>query len=173
MISEKQIKANTEALSFALELLDFVKTSFYPKFTLTTRFDWAVSRRSSRGGIYKDGPGINMAMHSAALIYHDPRDVYRFYEYPSYDSDATIGGFYSKNYSDKLRALVAHEVAHAVQYYEYSETGIRCKPHGPVFKKYYSIFRQKYINNTLGNQIALKSEYEKYFPTNSYKLLLR
>jgi SprT-like family len=160
MLTNKQIIANQAAVRFKLQLERYIQENLYKDFTCDIKLDWDFKRRTSRGGIYKNGPGINIAMASAALIMHNPKDVYRFYEYPSYDSNNVIGGFYAKDYLLKLRAIIAHEVAHAVQFFEYKKLNIRCKPHGPVFKKHYSTLRTTFINNDIPNQLILKKDYE-------------
>lgn len=160
MLKESQIVANQHAIRFNLELQKFVQDNIYSDFTCTIKLDWDYKRRTSRGGIYKNGPGINIAMASAALVDHISDNVYRFYEYPSYDYDPVIGGFYAQDYILKLQAIVAHEVAHAVQFFEYSKLAVRCKPHGPIFKKYYSIFRKNFINHRIPKQAELQKLYE-------------
>ena len=160
MLTSSQIIANQHAMRFSLLIQNYVQDNIYSDFTCTNKLDWDYKRRTSRGGIYKNGPGINIAMSSAALINHDSSKVYRFYEYPSYDSDKVIGGFYATDYLLKLQAIVAHEVAHAVQFFEYKKLNIRCKPHGYVFKKYYSLFRTKFINNNIPKQAALAERYD-------------
>ena len=160
MLNNKQIIANQHAIRFNLLLEKYVQDNIYNDFTCSIKLDWDFKRRSSRGGIYKNGPGINIAMASAALVYHDPSLVYRFYEYPSYDGNSIIGGFYAKDYLLKLHSIVAHEVAHAVQFFEYKKLNVRCKPHGPIFKKYYSLFRKEFINKNIPTQTPLKQDYE-------------
>lgn len=159
MLKESQIIANQHAIRFNLELEKFIQTNVYKDFTCAIKLDWDYRRRTSRGGIYKNGPGINIAMASAALVDLDNDSIYRFYEYPSYDYDPVIGGFYAQDYLLKLQSVVAHEVAHAVQFFEYSKLKVRCKPHGPIFKKYYSIFRKTFINSRIPKQAALQKIY--------------
>lgn len=157
----KDASAHNRAYKFAQELEAWAKDTVHKDFQLTKiNLDWNPKRTSSRGGMYPSGPGINIAM---ALAYPDNREeTYRFYEYRSYDADSTIGGFYSKNPNDKLRAVICHEVAHALQYFQYSVTRIKCKPHGPVFKHYYKALRTEFINDTLPDQKLLAEEYKDY-----------
>jgi len=160
MISEFQIRANQHAQRTSLIMESWIKNNLFSDFTLVTKFDWDTTRRSSRGGIYKDGPGINIAMFSSV-----PRvegETYRFREYASFDSDKVIGGFYSQRPYDKLEVLIAHEVAHAVQFFAYKKLDTRCKPHGPMFKKYYAMLRTQFINNNLPKQAPLAKDYESY-----------
>ena len=161
MLTKEQIVANSEAIRFTLLLERFVQETLYPDFTCSVKLDWKFSRRCSRGGIYKDGPGINIAMSSAALVYLKYPDIYRFYEYPSFDSDKHIGGFYATDYTLKLKAIVAHEVAHAVQFFEYKKLNTRCKPHGPIFKKYYKLLRDNFVNPSLPTQADLNKAYNE------------
>lgn len=138
----------------------WIKSNIYTDFSLTTKFDWSNKRVASRGGLYAKGPGINMAM--ASSYPNNKGEVYRFYEYRSYDADKTIGGFYAKDPVLKLEALLLHEISHAVQFFSYSKTGTRCKPHGPVFKRFYSTLRTEFLNYKLPDQAPLKDEYEQY-----------
>lgn len=160
MITERQIRANQQALRMSLAMESWVKQNLFSDFTLVSKFDWDSKRRCSRGGIYKDGPGINIAMHPA--VPDNRGETYRFREYASYDSDKVIGGFYSKRPYDKLEAIIAHEVAHAIQFFAYKKLDIRCKPHGPIFKKYYAMLRVQFINSNLPDQKTLAADYEAY-----------
>lgn len=160
MISEFKILTNSHAQRTVLALQSWVQQNLFADFRVTAKFDWSPKRRSSRGGVYKDGPGINMAMYWAV-----PKNLgttFRFHEYPSFDADKYIGGFYTKNPYDKLDAILAHEVAHAVQFFSYTKTGTKCKPHGPVFKHYYKLLRQEFVNPRLPDQAVLGAEYENY-----------
>jgi hypothetical protein len=160
MISEFKILANQHALRTSILMQNWVKQNLFSDFTLTTKFDWDSTRRCSRGGIYKDGPGINIAMYWAVPSVEG--ETYRFREYASFDADKVIGGFYSKRPYDKLEAIIAHEIAHAVQFFAYKKLNTRCKPHGPMFKKYYAMLRTDFINSKLSDQKPLAKDYEDY-----------
>jgi hypothetical protein len=160
MISEFKIRANQHALSTSILMTNWVKQNLFSDFTLVSKFDWDSTRRASRGGIYKDGPGINIAMYWAVPSVEG--ETYRFREYPSFDADKVIGGFYSKRPYDKLEAIIAHEVAHAIQFFAYKKLNTRCKPHGAMFKQYYGMLRTDFLNAKLPNQKALASDYEEY-----------
>lgn len=160
MLSERQIKANCYALSFSLKLEAWVQKNLYADFTLRTKLDWNPARKNHRGGIYKDGPGISIAMYWAMPTNND--EVYKFHEYASYDTDKHIGGFYATDPYLRLEACIAHEVAHAVQFFSYTKTNTRCSPHGPVFKHYYKLLRQTFINARIPVQEPLKQEYTNY-----------
>jgi len=157
----KDISAHHRAYILAQDIESWAKTNVHKDFFLgKVILDWSNKRTSSRGGLYRSGPGINIAM--ATSFPDNKSQVYRFYEYRSYDSDSIIGGFYSANPYHKLRAIVAHEMAHAIQFFMYNKTGSRCKPHGPVFKKYYKELREEFVNKDLPNQKQLASAYLDY-----------
>ena len=159
-MNEFQILANSHAQRFVLQVEKWVQETVFSDFKVTAKFDWNPSRRSSRGGIYKDGPGINMAMYWA--MPNNKGTTYKFNEYSSFDADPHIGGFYSTRPEDKLEAILAHEIAHAVQFFAYKKLNIKCKPHGPVFKKYYKMLRQQFVNPNLPEQLPLKKDYQSY-----------
>lgn len=151
MQSDRVIKANSHAATFIKEVVTWVQNNVYSGFTLEYKLDWSLSRTSSRGGMYAKGPGINMAMAHLVPI----SSTYRYHEYASFDKDPYIGGFYSSRSYDKLEAVILHEIAHALQFFEYKKLNIRCKPHGPIFKKYYRMLRGQFLNHKLPNQSSL------------------
>lgn len=120
------------------------------------KLDWSTRRRSSRGGWY-NGPGINIAM---ALHTHK-NGIYRQYEYPSFDSDPEIGGFYSTCTNHSLGMVVCHEMAHAVQFYRHRILDIEMdRPHGNSFKTPYRALRKAILNPHLPkNQAELADRY--------------
>jgi len=124
------------------------------------KFDFSKRRVSSRGGINKvDGiwmPFISIAMHN----YTQPSNIYRFYEYKSYDEDKVIGGFYSNNIEHRIIAVICHEMAHAIQFWHTYYNNIQnVKPHGEEFKTYYAALRQVYLNNNLPDQKDMGKRY--------------
>lgn len=144
---------------FASAIGRHIMSAYYDDYRLATiKFDYSSRRRSSRGGIYAAGPGINIAMNWFPKSF---TGVGRFYEYPSFDANKTIGGFYYDDPILKLKAIIVHEMAHTIQFFEYKKIGIRCKPHGPIFKKYYAELREEFINHLLKDQKQLKIRYEK------------
>jgi hypothetical protein len=120
--------------------------------------DWSKTRRSSRGGWYATGPGINIAM---AVSAKQRGELYRMYEYPSFDTDPVIGGFYATDPNLALGMVICHEMAHAVQFFRIIHLGYaRGKPHGTEFKQPYAQLRKAILNPLLVNQKQLKTEYE-------------
>lgn len=155
-----KFEINKYANDYARTVESWVIKHLYESFTLDVKLDWSNKRVASRGGLYTAGPGINMAMYKAYP--NNNGEVYRFYEYKSYDSNKTIGGFYAKDPLLKLEAILLHEIAHAIQFFSYRVEGVRCKPHGPIFKKYYTQLRQEFLNHKIPEQQALQQEYSEY-----------
>ena len=119
---------------------------------------WSTRRRSSRGGWYATGPGINIAMALACRVRTDP---YRMYEYASFDADPVIGGFYAKDTNLALGMIICHEMAHAVQFFRRKHLGHpRTKPHGIDFKAPYAKLRTEIINPLLNSEALYKEQYE-------------
>jgi hypothetical protein len=142
---------------FASKIGRHITATYYDDYSLAQiKFDWAPTRRSSRGGIYAKGPGINIAMNWVPTCFVG---IGRFYEYKSFDSDKVIGGFFYDDPVLKLKAIIVHEMAHTIQFFHYKKEKIKCKPHGPIFKKYYAELREEFINNLLPDQKELKMRY--------------
>jgi len=124
------------------------------------RLDWSPRRSAHRGGWYSSGPGINLAMW---LLVRDRGEVYRMYEYASFDDNAVIGGFYAKDANLALGMIVCHEVAHAVQFYKKKVLNQSIDaPHGKSFKLPYAQLRKTVFNPKLPNQAEMKKSYTEY-----------
>lgn len=145
----------------------------YSEFELSsTLLDWSTRRVSSRGGWYskRGGAGINIAMRIAAPS-TCASEIIRVYEYPSFNGDKHIGGFYTKKHELKLFLHCIHELAHATQFWGkrvlYLEAG---KPHGDVWKYIYKHLRVTLLNPQIEPQKPLIDEYEKFIKAidNSY-----
>lgn len=133
-----------EVRKFLQEVVSFIQ-GYEPDFTCSCNVDWSLKRSTSRGGMYRNGPGINLA-----LAGETPRKFPATYtEYVSFTEDSVIGGF---TYDEKhpllgLKALVCHEVAHAVMAYKnLSATG-----HGNEWKSIYRVLRNLFVNQYLDN----------------------
>ena len=160
MNSLEKAKWNKYANDYIRKVEAFCQREIYKKFKLSSvKLDWSINRRSSRGGMYADGPGINIAMLGCCRDHKG--QIYRVYEYSSFNDDPDIGGFYTRRSYDKLDMVILHEIAHALQYYSYKIIRHRCKPHGPVWKNFYSRLRNAFLNNTLENQHEMANEYQR------------
>jgi hypothetical protein len=156
----EKVEVTDFAYKYAKVVEQWCKQEVYKDFTLNVKLDWSPKRRSSRGGMYHDGPGINIAMSQAWP--NSAGYTYRFHEYASYDADKIIGGFYSTDPYHKVEAVVLHEIAHALQFVSYKKNNITCKPHGPIFKNFYKRLRTQFLNHKLPEQVTLKKDYDDY-----------
>ena len=147
---------------YAQSVATWVDLNLYKGFHLASlKFDYAVTRRSHRGGMYAKGPGINLAMR-----FFDTEEFTSFprvfYEYPSFSKDKFIGSFLYLSEFHHVEAVILHEMAHAIQWYAYEVENFRCKPHGPVFKKYYKALREELLNDKLPEQGPLIVRYKEF-----------
>lgn len=163
-LSEK-VTYNKYAQDFIKEVETYIQENIYKKFKLEQIIlDWSPRRRSSRGGYYTAGPGISIAMFHmfpGSSLDDDSIEIYRVYEYKSFDADREIGGIYSNLKYQKLQLVVLHEMAHALQYYSYRLNNFRCTPHGITFKNFYRRLRNQFLNPYLQDQIKFKALYHE------------
>ena len=162
----EQVSINKWTHNFIKDVEYFIQTEIYKKFKLAQIIlDWNPRRRTSRGGHYSAGPGISIAMDrmvpDSPFGDDDLIEIYRVYEYKSFDADKEIGGIYSNFKYQKLQLVVLHEISHALQYYSYRINNFRCKPHGITFKNFYRRLRNKFLNPFLPDQKKFKILYDK------------
>jgi hypothetical protein len=163
-----KVEAENIVRTAAANAVDFLKSTekkafpFVDSLIVSVKCDWDTKRTSSRGGVYKKGPGINIAM--AKYVHPEGtsnNSLFRFYEYKSYDADSVIGGFIARTQEEVLTAVTCHEVSHALQYYSYVNGFARCTPHGRLFKRIYTPLRKEFVNHKIGNQEELRKEYSR------------
>ena len=158
MKAEKRVVITKYANDFIRRVEKHCQEEIYVDFQLASvKLDWSLKRSCSRGGMYADGPGINIAM---AWLHKRQGSIYYVREYASFNKDEEIGGFYSKNQWHQLEMVILHEIAHALQYYSYKLNKFRCKPHGPTFKNFYRRLRNVFLNPYLPEQKELKEKYD-------------
>ena len=158
MKAEKRIEITKYANDFIRRVEQHCQEEIYVDFKLASvKLDWSLKRSCSRGGMYADGPGINIAM---AWLHKRQGSIYYVKEYASFNKDEEIGGFYSQNQWHQLEMVILHEIAHALQYYSYKLNKFRCKPHGPTFKNFYRRLRNVFLNPYLPEQKELKEKYD-------------
>ena len=158
MKAEKRVEITKYANDFIRRVEKHCQEEIYVDFQLASvKLDWSLKRSCSRGGMYADGPGINIAM---AWLHKRQGSIYYVREYASFNKDEEIGGFYSQNQWHQLEMVILHEIAHALQYYSYKLNKFRCKPHGPTFKNFYRRLRNVFLNPYLPEQKELKEKYD-------------
>jgi hypothetical protein len=97
------------------------------------------------------------------------QEVQSIAEYSSYSSHPVIGSFLTTDWKLAVEALIAHELAHLVQYALKRDTGHQlhrgggfyeglgqsATGHGDFFQNIYKIFRGQWINDKVGSRIGL------------------
>lgn len=158
MVDKKQCEE--EVYYHISYMVNWIKDQYFQEFPLKTRLDWSARRVAHRGGINKNQqPTISMAMK---LFYLKPHyEINRLWEYPSFDSDPYIGGFYYDKREHLIKAFVAHELAHAVQFFSNRKSNKRIAPHGREFKRHYKELREEFVNTNLPCQRTLKEQYDR------------
>lgn len=149
-----KLAQNTSATRFAREVESWAASRWEGFQLAHLELDWSKRRTRSQGGMYFKGPGISIAMYR---YLSRPRLLaYRVHEYPSFDKDPEIGGFFTDKASDAVKMAICHEMAHACQYYSYEIDGYRDTPHGKVFKSIYKEIRNRFLNPYLPCQETVK-----------------
>lgn len=157
MKADKRTEITKYANDFIRRVEEHCISEIYTDFKLATvKLDWSPKRSCSRGGMYADGPGINIAM---SHLHKTQGTIYEVKEYASFTKDEEIGGFYSQNQWHQIEMVILHEIAHALQYYSYKLNNFRCKPHGPTFKNFYRRLRNVFLNPYLPDQKELREKY--------------
>lgn len=72
-------------------------------------------------------------------------------EYISFHDDPVIGKFISDDFLDHLRAVIAHETAHAVAEWNARMQCVHIMPHGTEFKNAYHVLRREWVNPHITN----------------------
>jgi hypothetical protein len=149
------------AVSFSRELVKDKYPDFY-KQDLVIKLDWSKRRVTHRGGLYANGPGMNLAADCfvTAKYCYAPGGYAFWHEYPSFNRDPIIGGAYIDHWSQSIMLVVGHEMAHSVQRFEeHTKKLTRSLPHGDRFKSVYTTIRLG-MNKKLPDQLLAKREYQ-------------
>lgn len=150
-------------------MVDFSQKTFNlsKDFTLMIRCDFGENRFQARGGnkyfpkMKEYFPFISLSL----FRFTNPRCT-RFVEYESFAKDPTIGTFCGNSWEKALNALLAHEIAHAIQYSIKDNEIIEMLGgysigHGVFWKNIYTLLRVNFVNN---NRILLpESKYKTSF----------
>lgn len=97
-----------------------------------------------------------------------------FAEYHHYWKDPEIGSFTHDDLHQHQRALIAHELSHAVQYWnkyrdkdpKYCSTAYQA--HGLVFRDIYRVLRKEFINPFIKPLVAMPTLAMRNTPTKKY-----
>lgn len=88
---------------------------------------------------------------------HAHRNEWFHVEYARIIDDPDIGSFVSDDWRDHVKAVIAHELAHAIAYWNKREIkGRDIKPHGSEWRKIYRHLRKELVNPYIGFSEANK-----------------
>lgn len=120
----------------------------------TVKISWSENRSRSRGGkgsrgLYGGHGGI-----SIVLAHKVPKNGLgggTFREYSHIEKEPVIGAFTTLDWRNTVRAVVAHEVAHAIQHWLrwYGKGNRRSDydtPHGAGWQRLYALLRHEVVN---------------------------
>jgi len=100
------------------------------------------------------GTGVKRSWKEAVLLAKDGK--WMFVEYSHINSSPVIGSFVSDDPKHHSDALLAHELAHAVQYFckdnNDHQFGTDYTAHKGVFKNIYAILRKEFVNPFLNDE---------------------
>lgn len=145
MFMEK-IQIEQFSKTFADQVVNFIVEQYNKTFTCNYRWDWSKNRVCHRGGKYKNGFGINMAMNS----FINKKYPVKINEYASFNSDPIIGGIIAKNMFEHIKMFICHEVAHTWVSHQYTT---KKQPHGIEWKEKYKILRENFVNPFINKQL--------------------
>lgn len=124
---------------------------------------WSSARRLSYGGYRKSRPFVSLSLKDVK-----EHCVLKFIEYKSLQKSTVIGSFRGP-WPVYVAGLVAHEVAHTVQFTQRYQPGIRLKgiseesllkPHGLGWQEIYWHLRESWVNTMPGYEYVNEGSYK-------------
>lgn len=118
---------------------------------------WSSARRFSYGGYREGSPFVSLSLKDVREL-----GVLKFIEYKSLQKSTVIGSFRGP-WPVYLAGLVAHELAHAVQFTQQYQPGMQLnglseksllKTHGTGWQEIYRHLRQSWVNTMPGYEYA-------------------
>jgi hypothetical protein len=136
------------------DMVLYVESAFKVSFPLQVKLAFDASRKTSNGGISNKTlkPVISMALSKYILPCIKNSKRHTYIEYSSFAQDFVIGSFVD-TWQKGLAAILAHEIAHAIQFYLPTDKVFAVigrvkvdKTHGEYFRQIYAHLRRKFIN---------------------------
>lgn len=124
---------------------------------------WSSARRLSYGGYRKSRPFVSLSLKDVK-----EHCVLKFIEYKSLQKSNVIGSFRGP-WQVYVAGLVAHEVAHTVQFTQRYQPGIRLKgiseesllkTHGLGWQEIYRYLRESWVNTMPGYEYVNEGSYK-------------
>lgn len=154
---------NTFALAVAAKMETYVQTQYnVPDFKLKVILSYGERRRISRGGSRGGKPYINIVCKRFAASL-DAGELTDFHEYNHISNDPVIGNLKGVSWETALTALIAHEVAHAVQFFPLTKRSAMdmlgvdsldgrnsiLEKHNWFWQRIYADLRTKFVNGVV------------------------
>lgn len=161
-------EARNYVKNMATEITEYVKENIYPQFVMPQIQVYYFRHASTAGGTKFDAnnmaciPFIRISVMEC-FFYPD------LLEYDHYEDDPEIGSCKSDNWKHSVALRVAHEMAHAVQFYHLYKSNRRIRVpaavtayyagiddghHGKDFQYIYRIIRNKFVNNQAYEEVS-------------------
>lgn len=161
-IQATEARVQNYTLAVSRLMTEFARKRFNlgDEWTPVVRPDFNPKRKRSWGGRRNvGGQGKRMVPFMSLVLarYVGPNAETVFSEYKRFEKDPVIGTFEGANWQMALACLIAHEIAHCVQYTVHDTDivkglGGHKRGHGQFWQNIYTIFRKEFVNQ---NQIPL------------------
>jgi hypothetical protein len=158
--SEQIVK--DQAMQYIKEMVDYIKVKYNcSEMVLKVVLDFSDRARCSRAGRDAKGRGTMKLAMARFLRHHNANLKMHFTEYDSFKSSPIIGELDNVTWRIALRATIAHEIAHVVQFVSipathaaevlgfsaYDGVSKQFKGHGKFFKEIYADLREEFVNS--------------------------
>lgn len=154
------------------QMVSYVRAKYdCPAFSPVVQVTFAANRKTSRGGV-RHGRAFFNIVAKRFLSAAQGTGMMDEPEYKSFNRDPVIGGLYNVTWQKALASLVAHELAHSVQYDQGTKVGAKrvlgieelddrneiLRGHDWFWKRIYGDLRTQFVNN---DQFEIEKPVEK------------
>lgn len=159
MITQQTVEKFIRNLSD--KMVSYVRVKYdCPTFTPVVQVTFAINRKTSRGGV-RHGRAFFNIVAKRFLAAAQGTGMMDEPEYKSFNRDPIIGGLYNVTWQKALASLVAHELAHSVQFDQGTKVGAKrvlgieelddrneiLRGHDWFWKRIYGDLRTQFVNN--------------------------
>lgn len=154
------------------KMVSYVRVKYdCPTFNPIVQVTFAANRKTSRGGV-RNGKAFFNIVAKRFLSAAQGAGMMDEPEYKSFNRDPVIGGIYNVTWKKALASLVAHELAHSIQFDQGTKVGAKrvlgvenlddrneiLRGHDWFWKRIYGDLRIQFVNN---NQFEIEPPVEK------------
>jgi hypothetical protein len=154
------------------QMVSYVRGKYdCPTFNPIVQVTFAANRKASRGGV-RNGKAFFNIVANRFLAAAQGTGMMDEPEYKSFNRDPVIGGLYNVTWQKALASLVAHELAHSIQFDQGTKVGAKrvlgieelddrneiLRGHDWFWKRIYGDLRTQFVNN---NQFEIEKPVEK------------